>query len=85
MRVFFQIENKHSEGVRKLVSIVLGPFRMTLFPEPSLMRIKSFILILSIGFELDEGSENRLYVSHRVSEGGGKSMAAKVLIYGKVG
>jgi hypothetical protein len=25
-----------SEGVKKLVSIVLGPFRMALFPEPSL-------------------------------------------------
>jgi hypothetical protein len=36
-------------------------------------------------FGLDEGKQNCIYVSHRVSEGGGKSMAAKVFIYGKVG
>jgi hypothetical protein len=85
MRVFFQLESKPSEGVKKLVSIVLGPFRMTLFPVSSLMRIESTLLILSIVFELDEGNENRLYVSHRVSERGRKSMATKVFIYGKVG
>ena len=26
-------KGKHSEGVNKLVSIVLGPFRMALFPD----------------------------------------------------
>jgi hypothetical protein len=33
---------------------------------------------------LDEGDQNRIQVSHRISGRGGKSMATKVFVYGKV-